>query len=328
MSAATGGAGTPATLQLIHYTPIPIPALQNSTTTVQNKITRTTGKPAGFWYAYNTDWKATMYNIRDDTTRPKMLYKYTVELPASLITEDFDALDGGRSRKMIYRLTAENYKEFFAVYHKKEYKLTPWDIVSTAVHSGSLELILYDKYRKDLKDEEIMDIDIESLEEGSPESMIVKIVQEGYNPAEFEDDEYENSILEKIAKDLQADEAHRILDYSWSLFWEGVCKDWGGIEFPEWITSISEAPIGKEILPLPWTSALSVTPDKPFTTGILFKPKTFLAENGLTLIGPETIVMGGKRRTRNVTRRQKRRQQTKRRRTLRHLSLPTVIVAD
>ena len=304
---ATGGAGTSSTRKLIHYTPTPISTLQNSSSSVQRKITEATGKPAGFWYAYDTDWKIAMYNIRTNISRPKSLYKYTLTIPQSLITEDLASLDGGLSRKMIYRLTPANYKEFFSVYYDKKYKLTPWDIVRKAAGSdGSLEQILYDTH-PDLLDDGIRAITADQFEEGTREYMIVKIVNEGYNPDEFEDEEYENKIIDSIANELQKENAYRVLDYNWYAFWAHVSEEWGGIEFPEWISSISEVPIGSEMLQLPWTNALLVTPDKPLTTGVLFKPKTFLAENGLTLVGPETIAMGGRRRSRHPKRRQTKR---------------------
>lgn len=265
---------------LVHITDRPVERWSNQAAQLsgQYRIERR-GKPAGFWYAYENEWRKFYYK----NTHTETLYKYTVDVPSRFFTTDIDATGA----TTILRLTPANIQDFVRHYVARVGR----DALRTDPLARLYELILedvqqgaghFDELREgeDYEDYEFADF----LEE------LFERAGEGEEEADEEDEEdnEENKNEEVSAREAakRARIAYQILAdigdegrdaFQWPVFWDAVRTSLGGVEFSaEFFEGGGRAapPLADDI-DLSWVKSVELR------SGVIFKPRTFFATAGV-----------------------------------------------
>lgn len=288
-----------ASRKLFHFTPKKITAFQNSPKD-QLKLLAIHGKPLGFWYAYDTDWKNLVEKGETGRSMNTVALKYEMTLPEEFFVSDIEKA----KPNTIFELSYANLDAFMKKFHRDDYRSSENEIIRQAfikfVKDGDSTVL------NELAEADNTGNFIEHLDEIKEE---IANLNDQNNLPDYGNEAYEYffELFEQVDPSPEALRSDQILNYDWASFWENVASSVGGVEFHTNLFTIKKW----NGLWLPWRDQLDVR------SGVIFHPSKFgdgILVEQILKVDPVATKSGGRRRTRRRTRRvrERKRHQTRR----------------
>jgi len=250
---------------LVHYSKKPLTKLED-VMSGQMKLLNYTGKPAGFWYAYDDTWKKYILSKKKSSLghdEKNTEYRYEFRLPNDIFVKDLDHITPNK----IFQLSFNNLDKFMKkIINEKEddekYNITLEGdilqiIVEDAIQKGGSSILEeianknkdYAQYYNELIERNNTNEDNDEKEEKNYNIIdnLITFFPNGYTPS------------------IKAQQDDGMFLFDWYSFWKDVGDKMGGIEFEEDLFKIK---MWNDIY-LPWTSKLDVH------SGVIFHPSTF-----------------------------------------------------
>ena len=243
------------------------------------------GKPIGFWYAYDSSWS----NAHGPATHSVGEFKYRIPLGEFADDPYYPA------PAKILRLNKDNFDDFLLAFHKTEFFKDPCSLLDSLVveaaikGDSALSLIIPEEMFEELKDK--------VLETMNANSDTVEIFSKGAGK-----DECTSFLIKLIntwTESSLATDLSYVRYYDWGAFWARVSENFAGVEFGAdlihprqggfiW-SDIESEPVGglSYKLHVTWLRLLDVV------SGCIFHPETYFTEKPTDL----QVTTGGKRRS-------------------------------
>lgn len=278
-------------MEAVHWSLSEIKDWKNSSISREQIKIGTFGKPIGFWYAYNDDWKKIA-----NRNSVKLKYKYVFHLKKDDFTTSLDP-----NPNKILKLNHDNLLEFIEKYWdddlysdnsymflQKLKDMEKW--FSQTSSSRVTALQLHNQYKNKNWNEENTNKDEDKEKDDNADSIISNIQTKWQELPINRKRKYEFS------------------RFDWIGFWSGVSDFFAGVEFDPDLFTIANISLFNNyiVLDLSWLQDIEIQ------SGVIFKANTFFKELDIypTLV---EIAKGGKRKTRKNKKKMKRVKSVKRR---------------
>jgi hypothetical protein len=279
-------------MEAIHWTSSEIKDWKNSGTSREQIKTGMFGKPIGFWYAYDDDWKAI-------ASRNSILLKYKYVF--HLKEDDFTTSVKSNPQKIL-KLNHDNLVEFIETY---------WDDDLYDDNSGVFlgRLKTMEKWFSQTSSSRVTAL-----------QLLNKYSNKNWNNDNNNNNDNNdnnannaNSIIKNIQTKWQElpinqKRKYEFSRFDWIRFWKGVSDDFAGVEFDPDLFTIHEISLfdNSVLLDLSWIQDIEIL------SGVIFKANTFFKARDSYPVLAE-IIKGGKRKTRKYKKHIRQKKSVKRR---------------